>query len=219
MNKPRTSPEDGRADEANGLLIVLTGPSGSGKSTILRDVFAADARLAFSVSCTTRPPRPGEVEGQDYYFVSNERFDELVQEDAFAEWAHVHTRRYGTRHDEIARLRTLGHDVVFDIDTVGAFNIRRRYPEALLVFILPPSLAILEARLRGRQTESEEMVAVRLDNARREIAQASAFDYLVINDEVGAAASAVSAIIAAERHKTSRLPPLPVHLLDNRDIS
>lgn len=213
MSKPRTSPED-----TSGLLIVLTGPSGSGKSTILKDVFAADPRLAFSVSCTTRPPRPGEVEGEDYYFVSNDDFDGLVKDDAFVEWAHVHTRRYGTKKTEITRLFSLGHDIVFDIDTVGAFNIKRAHPEVLLVFILPPSLAILEARLRGRKTETDAMIGVRLDNARREIAQAQAFDYLVVNAAVHDASTALSAIITAERHKTSRLPPLYSYLLENRDI-
>lgn len=214
MSKPRTSPE-----KSSGLLIVLTGPSGSGKSTILKDVFAADPRLAFSVSCTTRPPRPGEVDGKDYYFVSNDDFDGLVKDDAFVEWAHVHTRRYGTKKTEIDRLFALGHDIVFDIDTVGAFNIKRAHPEALLVFILPPSLAILESRLRGRKTETDAMIGIRLDNARKEIAQAHAFDYLVVNASVEDASAALSAIISAERHKTTRLPPLYQHLLENRDIS
>jgi guanylate kinase len=208
-----------RHDQASGLLIVLTGPSGSGKSTLLRDVFAADPRLAFSVSCTTRPPRPGEVEGESYYFVSDDEFDRLVADDAFLEWASVHTRRYGTKRSEIDRLFSLGHDIVFDIDTVGAFNIRRAHPEAVLVFILPPSLAVLEARLRGRKTETDAMIAVRLENAKREIAQAHAFDYLVTNATVDEASAAVSAIIKAERHRTARLPPLHIHLLENREIA
>lgn len=211
--------EPGRADEARGLLFVLTGPSGSGKSTILRGVFADDPRLAFSISCTTRPPRPGENDGKDYYFVSNEDFDGLVADDAFVEWAHVHTRRYGTKKAEIDRLFGLGHDIVFDIDTVGAFNIKRSHPDAILIFILPPSMAVLEARLRGRKTETDEMIAVRLNNARNEIAQADRFDYLVINDDVESAAAALSSIILAERHKTKRLTQLPTQLLENRDIA
>lgn len=201
------------------MLFVLTGPSGSGKSTILKDVFAGDPRLAFSISCTTRPPRPGEVDGKDYYFVDNDTFDGLVADDAFVEWAHVHTRRYGTRKAEIERLFALGHDIVFDIDTVGAFNIKRAHPDAVLIFVLPPSLAILESRLRGRKTETDEMIAVRLNNAKNEIAQADRFDYLVINDDVGSASVALTSILRAERHKTKRLSHLPPQLLDNRDIS
>jgi guanylate kinase len=208
-----------RNDEAPGQLFVLTGPSGSGKSTILRDVFAGDPRLAFSISCTTRPPRPGEVDGKDYYFVDNDTFDRLVAEDAFVEWAHVHTRRYGTRKAEIERLFSLGHDIVFDIDTVGAFNIKRAHPDAVLIFVLTPSLTILESRLRGRNTETDEMVAVRLENAKNEIAQAHRFDYLVINDDVGSASTALSSILRAERHKTKRLAQLPGQLLENRDIA
>lgn len=226
MSNPRTSPEAPpetpivrRNDEAPGLLFVLTGPSGSGKSTILKDVFAGDPRLAFSISCTTRPPRPGEVDGKDYYFVDNDTFDRLVADEAFVEWAHVHTRRYGTRKAEIERLFSLGHDIVFDIDTVGAFNIKRAHPDAVLIFVLPPSLTILENRLRGRNTETDEMVAVRLENAKNEIAQAHRFDYLVINDDVGSASTALTSILRAERHKTSRLAQLPTQLLENRDIA
>lgn len=219
MSNPRTSPEAHRRDEAPGLLFVLTGPSGSGKSTILKDVFAQDPRLAFSISCTTRPGRPGEVDGKDYYFVDNEAFDRHVENDDFIEWAHVHTRRYGTRKSEVERLFSLGHDIVFDIDTVGAFNVQKSHPEAVLIFVLPPSLTVLEARLRGRKTETDEMIAVRLNNAKNEIAQAHRFDYLVINDDVGSASAALSSIILAERHKTRRLAQLPAQLLENRDIA
>lgn len=212
VSKSKTSPET-RSDEAGGLLIVLAGPSGSGKSTILREVFARDPRLAFSVSCTTRQPRAGEVDGKDYYFIDNDQFKDLVEQDAFLEWAEVHTRRYGTRRSEITRLFGEGKDVVFDIDTVGAFNIQRQHPEAILVFILPPSMEVLEQRLRGRQTETEEMIQVRLNNARNEISQAHKFDYLVLNDSVEAASQALSAIILGERHRASRLPSLPEQLL------
>lgn len=212
MSKPRTS-RDG------GLLIVLTGPSGTGKSTILRECFAADPRLAFSVSHTTRPARHGEVHGQDYWFVDDATFDQMVAAEAFAEWAHVHTRRYGTSKAEIARLLSAGRDPVFDIDVVGADNLQRHYPDCVRIFILPPSLAVLEARLRGRGTEPEAMIQTRLTNAKGEIAQAHRFDYLVTNASVGDAARSLSAIIRGERLRTTRRPDLPARLLAGEEIA
>lgn len=212
MSKPRISPD-------GGLLIVLTGPSGTGKSTILRECFAADPRLAFSVSHTTRPARHGEVHGKDYWFVDDATFDEMVVAEAFAEWAHVHTRRYGTSKAEIARLLDLGKDPVFDIDVVGADNLQRHYPDCVRVFILPPSLAVLEARLRGRGTEPEAMIQTRLSNAKGEIAQAHRFDYLVTNASVGDAARSLSAIIRGERLRTARRPDLPARLLAGEEIA
>lgn len=215
MSRSRTSPEGGAASAADAcLLIVMAGPSGTGKSTILERVFAEDARLSFSVSHTTRPPRPGEVDGQSYHFVSDDQFAALVADDAFAEWAHVHTRRYGTSKAEIKRLRDADKDIVFDVDVQGAASLRRAYREATLVFILPPSMAVLESRLRGRGTESDAQLAVRLDNARKEIAQAATFDYLIVNDDVARAADSLTAIIRAERLKASRTAPLAARLLE-----
>lgn len=218
MSRPRTSLErDGR--EPPPLLIVLAGPSGTGKSTILKDWFARDPRLAFSVSHTTRPPRDGERDGVHYHFVDDATFDAMVAADQFAEWAHVHKRRYGTSKAEIDRLVAAGKDPVFDIDVVGADNLQRAYPDCVRVFILPPSLAVLEARLRGRGTEAEAMIQTRLDNARGEIAEAHRFDYLVTNDNVFHAASTLAAIIEGERHRAHRLPDLPTRLLLGEEIA
>ena len=139
--------------------------------------------------------------------------------DRFAEWAHVHKRRYGTSKAEIARLVADGKDPVFDIDVVGADNLHRAYPDCVRVFILPPSLAVLEARLRGRGTEAEAMIQTRLDNARGEIAEAHRFDYLVINDDVVHAASTLAAIIEGERNRAHRLPELPARLLSGQEIA
>ena len=208
-----------RAKSSEGLLIVLAGPSGTGKSTILREWFARDPRLAFSVSHTTRPPRPSERDGVDYHFVDDATFDALVADGAFAEWAHVHRRRYGTTHAEIERLVAAGKDPVFDIDVVGADNLQRAYPDCVRVFILPPSLATLEARLRGRGTEAEAMIETRLANARGEITQAHRFDYLVTNADVAAAADALAAIVAAERLRATRHPDLPARLLAGEEIA
>lgn len=198
---------------------MLAGPSGTGKSTILQRAFAADARLSFSVSHTTRPPRPGEVDGQAYHFVDQARFDAMVAAGAFAEWAHVHARRYGTSKAEVQRLRDADRDIVFDVDVQGAASLCAVYPDAISVFILPPSLATLEARLRGRGTESEANVQIRLDNAKKEIARADTFTYTIVNDDVDRAALALGAIIRAERQRTSRLPDLAAAVLAGAELT
>ncbi len=216
MSRSRTSPD---SPASPGLLIVLVGPSGTGKSTILRRLFAADPRLAFSVSHTTRPARAGEVDGEAYHFVSEATFEAMVEAGGFAEWAHVHGRRYGTARAEIDRLRAAGRDIVFDIDVVGARNLCRAYPEAVSVFLLPPSLAELEQRLRGRGTETADNLALRLSNARAEIAQADAFRYVVVNGSVEAASEALGSIITAERHRAELHPDLPARLLAGEPIA
>ena len=208
MSRSKTSPE------TTTLLVVLAGPSGSGKSTLLARVFAADPRLAFSVSHTTRPARPGETDGQNYHFVDHAEFERMIAADAFAEWAPVHARKYGTSKAEIERLRAADKDIVFDVDVQGAASLTRVYPDAVSVFILPPSLAILEQRLRGRGTESDDQVSVRLENAKKEIARAGDFAYTIVNDDLVRAASELGAIITAERRRTSRLPDLAGRVLD-----
>lgn len=193
---------------------MLAGPSGTGKSTILERVFAADGRLSFSVSHTTRPARPGEIDGQSYHFVSPETFTEMIVEDAFAEWAEVHAvNRYGTSKGEIQRLCDAERDIVFDVDVQGAASLRKAYPDCVTVFILPPSMQILERRLRGRGTESEASIARRLDSARRELAHAPGFDYLIVNDDIDRAAGTLQAIIRAERMRATRNPGLVDKLL------
>ncbi|MCC6625696.1 MAG: guanylate kinase [Deltaproteobacteria bacterium] len=201
------------------MLVVLAGPSGTGKSTLLARAFAADPRLSFSVSHTTRPPRAGEVDGQAYHFVDEATFDHMIEVNAFAEWAHVHSRRYGTSKAEVQRLRDADRDIVFDVDVQGAAALTAAYPEAVSVFILPPSFASLEARLRGRGTEGEAQLAVRLANARREIAEANTFTYTIVNDDVATAAAALVAIIRAERLRTSRRPDLASRVLAGDDLS
>jgi guanylate kinase len=187
-----------------GLLVVLTAPSGAGKTTLARRVFELEPRLRFSVSHTTRAPREGECQGVDYHFVSDPVFDALEAEGAFAEWAHVHERRYGTSRAEIARLRKAGADILLDIDYQGAEQLLRAYPEAVGVFLTPPSLQELERRLVGRGTESQEQVALRLASARRELLAAPKFQYLIVNQVVEEAVADFRAILRAERLRTSR---------------
>lgn len=186
------------------MLIILTAPSGTGKSTVAHRVLKGRPRVAFSVSHTTRPMRQGEVDGEDYYFVDDETFDAMVADQGFAEWAHVHARRYGTSKAEVQRRLEAGFDVLFDIDPQGGIQLMEVYPEAVTIFMVPPALESLESRLRGRGTESEEQLAIRLGVARAEIAEAHRYQYVVVNEDLDRAVSDFIAIIDAERQRTAR---------------
>ena len=187
-----------------GLLLVLSAPSGAGKSTIIGRLLAHEPTLAFSVSHTTRPPRTGEVDGVDYHFASDEAFDRMLAADGFAEWANVHGRRYGTSLDEVRRLQSLGRDVIFDVDFQGGRALMRRFPEAVAVFVLPPSLAEVKRRLVARGTDNGDTIALRLQNARVELATAGEYRYAVTNDDLDRAVDDVRAILRAERLRAAR---------------
>ena len=189
---------------ASGLLLVLTAPSGTGKSSLLRALLAKEAGLRFSVSHTTRPARTGETDGVDYHFVDREMFERIRDQGGFVEWAEVHGRLYGTSHAEIQTALTGPAEVLLDIDVQGARQLVARYPRAVTVFLLPPNLATLEARLRGRGTETEANVRARLRAAAREVRQYAAFQYLVVNDAIDRATEELRAIVAAERARTAR---------------
>lgn len=186
------------------MLVIMTGPSGSGKSTVAARVLDAIPRLRFSVSHTTRAQRPGEVDGEAYHFVDEATFVGMIEGGAFAEHAEVHGKRYGTSTAEIERLGAAGFDVLFDVDVQGAAQLMERYPDAVSLFFLPPSVAVMEQRLRGRGTESEEQVQVRLTNARDELEHAERFTYVVVNDDVEVAVAELSAIVRAERCRRPR---------------
>jgi len=188
-----------------GILFVLSAPSGGGKSTILKKVMADLPGLVFSVSHTTRPPRPGEKDGQDYHFVSREDFLTIQQRDpsGFLEWAEVHGNLYGTSREEVAQQLQIGRDVVLDIDVQGAMQVVKAV-DSVTVFITPPSLVELEQRLRGRGTESEENIALRLDNAKKELSQRDKYKYLVVNDQLSDAVESLRAVIIAERCRRQR---------------
>ena len=182
-----------------GQLFIVSAPSGAGKSTIIRSVLADRPKLKFSISCTTRPMRHEEVPGKDYHFLSREEFLSGIQSERFLEWAEVHGRFYGTDRRPIEKWIKAGHDVLLDIDVQGARLVRCAYPAAQTIFILPPSMQVIEERLRSRATETEEQVAVRVAAARREILESPWYDYIIINDDLQEAIEDLKAIVQAGR--------------------
>lgn len=188
-----------------GLLIVISGPSGVGKGTVRKALFEREGHdLVYSVSMTTRKPRDGEVDGCDYYFVSQEEFERQIENDNLLEYAKFVGNYYGTPFDKVEEQLEKGNEVVLEIEVQGAIQVKAKKPDAVFIFIAPPSYEALEQRLRRRGTESEEIIKERLDKAHREIEQAPAYDYIVINDDVDNAADRIMAIIRAEHARCER---------------
>jgi guanylate kinase len=188
-----------------GALVVVSAPSGAGKTTLCHEVRSLVPNLFYSVSCTTRDPRPGEMNGVDFHFATEAEFTAMRDRDEFAEWASVHGHFYGTPARPLEAALARGEDVLLDIDTQGARHLRKRYPEAVTVFVMAPSLAELEARLRERRSDAAGEIARRLARAREEVAAWREYDYLIINRDVKEAVERLAAIIQGERWRTSRL--------------
>jgi guanylate kinase len=186
-----------------GKLIVVSGPSGAGKSTVIARVMKDDSDIAFSVSATTRAPRKGEVEGRDYYFVDRAFFEKMIENAELLEHAQYVGDYYGTPKLPVFENIEGGKSVIFDVEVQGAAQIKLKCPEAVLIFIIPSDFSQIEKRLRGRNTDSEEKIARRIETARREYAMAEKYDYIVINDDPDTAANEMKAIITAEKCRAS----------------
>jgi len=188
----------------NDFMLIVSAPSGAGKTSIIRRLLETDDRIGFSVSTTSRPMREGEKEGDSYYFVKPEKFVEMTEKNEFYEWASVHGNYYGTSKKEIDRIKKDGKIPILDVDVQGAGTIKGKTGSSVLVFVIPPSLGILEKRLRSRGTETEAEISLRLKNARIELADYRKYDYIVINEIIDDAVARIKSIITAELSKTAR---------------
>ncbi len=191
--------------DERGLLIVISGPSGVGKGTVRKALFEMkNHKLTYSVSMTTRPKRPGEVDGVDYYFTTKEDFEDRIKNNKFLEYAEFVGNYYGTPLDKVNEKLDEGHEVVLEIEVEGALQVKRKVPDCVMIFIVPPSKEDLYKRLKSRGTESDEIINKRIEKANREFKKAKFYDYIVVNDEVNNAADRILAIIRAEHARTYR---------------
>lgn len=187
-----------------GMLIVISGPSGVGKGTLCKILLNRVENLFLSISATTRPPRPGEIDGRDYIFLSRELFEEKIKKGEFLEWAKVYNNYYGTPKDIVFQQLRDGKDVVLEIDTQGAAQVKNNYPEGIFIFISPPRIKELKKRIIKRGSDTESSIELRMKSAIDEIKAASEYDYIVLNDDLNQAALNLQSIVLAERCKVSR---------------
>lgn len=196
-----------------GNIFVLSAPSGTGKSTLAKRLVAEVPDLDFSISFTTRAPRAGEVHGKDYFFTDDATFDRMIAENGLVEWVQVYGHKYGTSKDWITEHLATGRDILLDIETQGARNVHAAIPDAVMVFLIPPSAEELASRLRKRGRDPEAEIQVRLDHARHELSQFPAYDYLVINDTLDRAYRDLESIVLATRTRRERMGARAEHIL------
>src|SRR5882672_1924383 len=199
QTRPATETTEGR-----GILFVVSSPSGGGKGTLIQRVLKQVPNLSYSVSYTTRAPRNGEVNGREYFFVTTDQFEKMVAANEFLEWAQVHSKLYGTARQQVVREVSEGRDIILEVDVQGAASVRTLLADAVSIFILPPSFEVLKQRLQARGTDSPEELDLRLRNAPGELKDYSAFQYVILNDDLDRAANQMSAIVHAERARLSR---------------
>jgi len=191
--------------DTQGLLIIISAPSGAGKTTICKRLLNEFPDLRFSVSCTTRPPRKDEKDGEDYHFISVKDFKDRIEKNEFVEWEEIYDHFYGTSRKDIEGLSQRGYDVILDIDTKGAGNVKTRYPEGVFVFIMPPSAKILRERLEKRGSETADIIKMRFDRAMGEIRENEWYDYVIFNDIISDSVDIMRSIYIAEKNRRSRL--------------
>ncbi len=194
-------------ERRKGMLLVVSGPSGTGKGTLCERLLRSDPTIMFGVSATTRKPREGEIDGVHYHFIDEERFDKLLADKAFLEHATVHGHRYGTPKDQVERAIEEGRNILLDIDPQGALSVMSAMPETVSIFILPPSYSALRERLHTRNTDDPDEILKRLSNAYGEVRLLKHYTYALVNDQLDQAFGMLSAIIMAEKHRTTRYFP------------
>jgi guanylate kinase len=198
------SESSAKTTQSRGILFVVSSPSGGGKGTLIQRVLKKIPDLSYSVSFTTRAPRSGEVDGREYFFVSQEKFEQMASDNEFLEWANVHGKLYGTSSKQVFAEISEGRDIILEVDVQGAASVRSLVPDSVSVFILPPSFEVLKQRLEARGTDSAEELELRLRNAPVELNDYSAFQYMILNDNMDQAADQLAAIVYAERAKLVR---------------
>ncbi|AFM01633.1 MULTISPECIES: guanylate kinase [Desulfitobacterium] len=193
-------------EQNHGLLIVLSGPSGAGKGTLCQELLRQIPQVKYSVSATTRQPRPGEVDGLHYYFRSREEFQTMIEQDQLLEWAEFCGNYYGTPQFAVEQAIQAGNDVILEIEIQGALQVKKRFPQGVFIFVVPPSMDELSQRIHKRGTESEEVIQKRLQTAARELEYVSEYDYVVVNDEIPLAVDKLKSILLAEKCRVKRKP-------------
>lgn len=199
-----------------GILIVVSGPSGAGKGTLCKHL-REEIELSYSISATTRAPREGEVDGVDYFFLTKEKFLKEIDHDGFLEWAEVYGNYYGTPTAYVDHMVQQGHDVMIEIDPQGAKQVKLKNKEAVLIFIMPPSFAELERRIRGRGTENEEQITRRLTGAMDEVNTLDAYDYVIVNDHIDEAVTDLRSIINAEKCRVLHNQQIPLQFREEKE--